>query len=136
MFCIFLGKSNLSAQLGLTEHIKQLQCTSSEEIWNLYSISSLPSLMHSIVNTLCWSLAVQPNCLKGRVVCGTVYGEMHLKDLLGSFVRVGYRIPVPDFYLVLHGLCCRKSTIIDLIWNCGDLTFSYAYYLRSRFRTI
>ena len=28
---------------------------------------------------------------------------MHLKDLLGSFVRVGYRIPVPDFYLVLHG---------------------------------
>ena len=50
-----------------------------------------------------------------RVVCGTVYGEMHLKDLLGSFVRVGYRIPVPvpDFYLVLHGLRCRKSTIMD-----------------------
>ena len=36
-------------------------------------------------------------------------GEMHLKDL-GSFVRVGYRIPFPDFYLVLHGLGCRKST--------------------------
>ena len=34
----------------------------------------------------------------------TVYGDMHLKDLQGSFVRVGYRIPVPDFYLVLHGL--------------------------------
>ena len=60
--------------------------------------------------------------LKGRVVCGTVYGEMHLKDLLGSFVRVGllgsfvrvgYRIPVPDFDLVLHGLRCRKSTIMD-----------------------
>ena len=50
---------------------------------------------------------------KGRVVCGTVYGEMHLKDLLGSFVRVGYRIPIPDFYLVLHGLRCRKSTIMD-----------------------
>ena len=46
------------------------------------------------------------NGLKGRVVCGTVYGEMHLKDLLGPFVRVGYRIPVPDFYLVLHGLRC------------------------------
>ena len=53
------------------------------------------------------------HCLKGRVVCGTVYGEMHLKVLLGSFVRVGYRIPVPDFYLVLHGLRCRKSTIMD-----------------------
>ena len=50
------------------------------------------------------SLTVKPDCLKGRVVCGTVYGDMHLKDLLGSIVRVGYRIPVPDFYLVLHGL--------------------------------
>ena len=59
------------------------------------------------------SLVVQPDCLKGRVVCGTVYGDMHLKNLLGSFVRVGYRIPVPDFYLVLHGLRCRKSTIMD-----------------------
>ena len=47
--------------------------------------------------------------LSKRVVCGTVYGEMHLKDLLGSFVRVGYRIPVPDFYLVLHGLRCREA---------------------------
>ena len=59
------------------------------------------------------SLAVQPNCLKGRVVYGTVYGEMHLKDPLGSIVRVWYRIPFPDFYLVLHGLRCRKSTIMD-----------------------
>ena len=23
------------------------------------------------------SLTVQPDCLKGRVVCGTVYGDMH-----------------------------------------------------------
>ena len=60
-----------------------------------------------------WSLAVQPDCLKGRVVCGTVYGDMHLKDLLGSIVRVGYCIPVLDFYLVLHDLRCRKSTIMD-----------------------
>ena len=59
------------------------------------------------------SLTAQPDCLKGRVVCGTVCGEMHLKDLLGSIVRVVYRIPVPDFYLVLHGLRCRKSTIMD-----------------------
>ena len=43
----------------------------------------------------------------------TVYGDIHLKDLLGSFVRVGYRSPVPDFYLVLHGLRCRKTTIMD-----------------------
>ena len=52
------------------------------------------------------SLTVQPDCLKGRVVCGTVYGDMHLNDLLGSFVRVEYCIMVPDFYLVLHGLRC------------------------------
>ena len=45
------------------------------------------------------SLAVQPDCLKGRVVYGTVCGDMHLKDHLGSMIRVGYRIPVPDFYL-------------------------------------
>ena len=36
------------------------------------------------------SLTAQPNCPKGRVVCTTVYGDMHLKDLLGSIVRVGY----------------------------------------------
>ena len=49
---------------------------------------------------------VQPDCLKGRVVCGTVYGDMHLKDLLGSITRVGYCNPVLDFYLVLNSLCC------------------------------
>ena len=27
-------------------------------------------------------------CLKVRVVCGTVYGDMHFKDLLGSIARV------------------------------------------------
>ena len=43
------------------------------------------------------------NCLWGNA----------LKDLLGSFVRVGYRIPVQDFYQVLHGLRCQKSTIMD-----------------------
>ena len=38
---------------------------------------------------LCRSLTMQPDCLKGQVVCGTVYGDMHLKDLLGSIARVG-----------------------------------------------
>ena len=32
-----------------------------------------------------------------------------LKDSLGSNVRVGYYIPVPDFYLVLHGLRLQKT---------------------------
>ena len=65
--------------------------------------------------TQCVRFGVQPDCLKGRVVFGTVYGDMHLKDLLGSIARVGYCIPVPDFYLVLHGLSCRKRTIIQII---------------------
>ena len=33
---------------------------------------------------------------QGQVMCGTVYGDMHLKDLLGSFIRrVLY--PGPEF---------------------------------------
>ena len=43
-------------------------------------------------------------------VCKTVYGDMHLKDLLGSIARVGYCITVLDFYLVFR---CWKSTIMD-----------------------
>ena len=52
---------------------------------------------------------MQHDCVKGRVECGTVYGDMHSKDLKGSMARVGYCIPVPDFYIVLHGLCCGKK---------------------------
>ena len=36
-----------------------------------------------------------------------------LKYLLGPIVRVGFCFPVPDLYLVLHGLRCRKSTKMD-----------------------
>ena len=49
--------------------------------------------MHSLGRRL----TVQPDCLKGRVVCGTVYGEMHLIDLLGLIVRVRFCIPSPGF---------------------------------------
>ena len=52
---------------------------------------------------LCWvrgyygrSLAVQPDCVKGLIVCGIVYGDTYYIDLLGSIARVGYLIPVPD----------------------------------------
>ena len=47
-----LGEYNLGVHLGLTEHIKHLQCRSTEEIWNVYRISFLPSIMHCIVKTL------------------------------------------------------------------------------------
>ena len=51
------------------------------------------------------SLAVQPDCLKGRVVYATVYWDMHFNDLLGSMARVGYGVPVPDFYLQWNPSC-------------------------------
>ena len=41
---------------------------------------------------------------KSCIVCGTVYGDMPFKDILRSIERVEYRIPVPDFNLVLHSL--------------------------------
>ena len=33
------------------------------------------------------SVARLSKTVKDRVVCGTVYGDMHLKDLLGSIIR-------------------------------------------------
>ena len=50
MFCYIFRKSNLSDHLAL--HVKHLQCRSTEEIWNVDRISSLPSIMHCIVKTL------------------------------------------------------------------------------------
>ena len=56
-----------------------------------------------------------PDCLKGRVVSGTVYEDMHLKypgiNLKG---RVLYRCPG---FLVLHGLRYRKITILNVFIN-------------------
>ena len=49
----------------------------------------------------CMHKGRQPECLKGQVEYGTVYRDMHLKDLLGSIARVEYYIPVLDFYLML-----------------------------------
>ena len=39
--------------------------------------------------------------------------EHTLKYLLRSIAKVGYHIPVPDFYVVLHSIRCRKITLID-----------------------
>ena len=39
----------------------------------------------------------QYNPTKGWIGSGTVYGDMHYKDLLGTMVRVGHCIPVSDF---------------------------------------
>ena len=73
-----------------------------------------------------WSLAVQPDCLKGRVVCGTVYGDMHLKDLLGSITsRVLY--PGPGFLSSAtwpslpkkhyNGLINQVAYVIATLWS-------------------
>ena len=61
------------------------------------------------------SLTVQPYCLKGWVVCGTIYGDMHLKGLLRSIARVGYCIPVPDFLSRVTWLSLPKKHYNGLI---------------------
>ena len=62
--------------------------------------------------------------LRYRCVTQAPHIYVHLQDLLGLFVRVGYRIPVPDFYLVLHGIRCRKSIIMDQIKTTQRNTLS------------
>ena len=47
-------------------------------------------IVFSVIN------AVQPDCGKERVMCGTVYEDMHSKDILGLITRVGYCIPALD----------------------------------------
>ena len=39
------------------------------------------------------------------------FGNTYFNYLLGSTVRVGYWIPVQDFYIVLHGLQHQSSPI-------------------------
>ena len=57
-------------------------------------------------------------------MCGTVYGDMHLKDLLRSIARVGCCIPVPNFCLVVHGLRCWKKHYNGLIFQSIYLDLS------------
>ena len=71
---------------------------------------------------------MQPDCLKGWVVCRTFYGDKHLKDILGSIVRVGFCIPVPDLLnrstnnviytscVLLYDLHALKP-LLAYIWN-------------------
>ena len=69
-------------------------------------------LLQCLACRLHGSLAVQPNCVNDvLLMSGTVYRDMHFKDLLGSIVKEGYHILVPNFYLVLHihGLKCKKK---------------------------
>ena len=61
-------------------------------------------IMQAVLQTFClFSSELQPGSYS------LVYGDIHLKNLLESFVRVGYRILVPDFYLVLHCFAAEKA---------------------------
>ena len=59
-------------------------------------------------------LAVQPDCGKGWVACGTLFGDMHYKDLLGSITREEYCIPIPDFFSRATWPLIRKSTLMPV----------------------
>ena len=74
-------------------------------------VNKLPLCM--ACNTLGLDFGSAAGLSKRPGMCGTIYGDMHLKDLLGSIIRIGYCVLVPDFYLVLHVFRCRKSTIKD-----------------------
>ena len=76
---------------------------------------------------------------KGRVVCGTVYGEMHLKDLLGSFVRARVSYPGPRFLssATWHSLPKKHYNGLNqtipfrrIIVPCinGEITVKITYY--------
>ena len=52
---------------------------------------------------------------------GTVCEDIHLKDLV-SIERVGFCIPVPGFYLVLHALRCQKMHYNGLYINQEYMT--------------
>ena len=78
-----------------------------------YLISSIEFCNKYIYNLMPACQTVQPNCVEGLMVCGIVYGDMYYKELLGSIERVGYCIPILDFYIVLHGVRCWKSTQMD-----------------------
>ena len=66
-------------------------------------------------------LVLESVFLKDRKVCGTVYWNMQLKVNR----KVGYCIPVPDFYPVLHGLRCW----LIIIWT----TFIWLFHLDYQF---
>ena len=59
------------------------------------------------------SFAVQPDYIKDQLVymCGTVYGDTHLKDPVGSIARVWQCISFPEFYVVANGRRCQKNTL-------------------------
>ena len=40
---------------------------------------------------------MQPDCVEGRVVCGTIYEDMHYRDLLGINCKSRVVYPGPKF---------------------------------------
>ena len=63
----------------------------------------------SLLDTQTLGRTMQPDYLKGRLVCGTVCGDRHFNSTLGSIVRVGYCIRVTDFYLVFMVFDAKKA---------------------------
>ena len=45
---------------------------------------------------------VQPDCVKDWIVCGTVYGDMHLKDQSQEYSIVSRSRISIEWYMTLH----------------------------------
>ena len=75
-------------------------------------------------------LAVLPDCVKGRITCGTVYGDMVYLDLLGTINCERYLGGGSNFKVtkdqVLHGLYFQivAHTIIGA-GNASDMKTEY-----------
>ena len=63
----------------------------------------------SLLGTQALGRTMQPDYLKGRVVCGTVCGDRHFNSSLRSIVRVGYFVQVTYLYLVFMVFDAKKA---------------------------
>ena len=55
------------------------------------------------------SLAVKPNYVKGQVVSGYVYGEIHYKDLLDKISIVKSKVLYPSPRFLSSAICYSAS---------------------------
>ena len=72
------------------------------------------------------SLAVQPDCLKGRVVCGTVYGDMHLNISPGINHKSRVLYPSPGFLISATWHLMPKKHYNGLI-NQSTFLYQHSY---------
>ena len=77
--------------------------------WVIQKTISKTVRIASLLGTQALGRTLQPDYLKGWLVCGTVCGDRHFNSSLGSIERVGYCIRVTYFYLVFMVFDAKKA---------------------------